>query len=137
MDHEDPVLHAVYLAVRLYRSVSPSHMSYPLVFNPQIQRDSAAILQPYFTSTGLVIKALEHASKMEHIMDFTRLRSLSSLFSMLHQACRNVALYNTTTRTSPCLSSSWRNTCRCGPPLYCALTAPIVAKLLYSAIPEE
>uniref|UniRef100_A0AAQ4PH56 Cytoplasmic dynein 1 heavy chain 1 n=1 Tax=Gasterosteus aculeatus aculeatus TaxID=481459 RepID=A0AAQ4PH56_GASAC len=60
----------------------------------QIQRDSAAILQPYFTSTGLVIKALEHASKMEHIMDFTRLRCLSSLFSMLHQACRNVALYN-------------------------------------------
>ncbi|KAL1257320.1 hypothetical protein QQF64_010564 [Cirrhinus molitorella] len=60
----------------------------------QIQRDAVAILQPYFTSTGLVIKALEHASKMEHIMDFTRLRSLSSLFSMLHQACRNVALYN-------------------------------------------
>uniref|UniRef100_A0A1A8G9X4 Cytoplasmic dynein 1 heavy chain 1 n=2 Tax=Nothobranchius TaxID=28779 RepID=A0A1A8G9X4_9TELE len=60
----------------------------------QIQRDSAAILQPYFTSTGLVIKALEHASKMEHIMDFTRLRCLGSLFSMLHQACRNVALYN-------------------------------------------
>lgn len=60
----------------------------------QIQRDAAAVLQPYFTSTGLVIKALEHASKMEHIMDFTRLRCLGSLFSMLHQACRNVALYN-------------------------------------------
>lgn len=53
-----------------------------------------AILQPYFTSTGLVIKALEHASKMEHIMDFTRLRCLGSLFSMMNQACRNVALYN-------------------------------------------
>lgn len=60
----------------------------------QIQRDASAVLQPYFTSTGLVIKALEHASKMEHIMDFTRLRCLGSLFSMLHQACRNVALYN-------------------------------------------
>uniref|UniRef100_A0A8C7FEC4 Cytoplasmic dynein 1 heavy chain 1 n=1 Tax=Oncorhynchus kisutch TaxID=8019 RepID=A0A8C7FEC4_ONCKI len=56
--------------------------------------DTAAILQPYFTSTGLVIKTLEHASKMEHIMDFTRLRCMGSLFSMLHQACRNVALYN-------------------------------------------
>uniref|UniRef100_A0A8C7FDQ8 Cytoplasmic dynein 1 heavy chain 1 n=1 Tax=Oncorhynchus kisutch TaxID=8019 RepID=A0A8C7FDQ8_ONCKI len=54
----------------------------------------SAILQPYFTSTGLVIKTLEHASKMEHIMDFTRLRCMGSLFSMLHQACRNVALYN-------------------------------------------
>ena len=51
-------------------------------------------MQPYFTSTGLVIKALEHASKMEHIMDFTRLRFMGSLFSMLHQACINVALYN-------------------------------------------
>lgn len=60
----------------------------------QIQRDVAGILQPYFTSTGLVIKALEHASKLEHIMDFTRLRCMGSLFSMLHQACRNVALYN-------------------------------------------
>uniref|UniRef100_A0A8C3AR66 Cytoplasmic dynein 1 heavy chain 1 n=1 Tax=Cyclopterus lumpus TaxID=8103 RepID=A0A8C3AR66_CYCLU len=60
----------------------------------QIQRDAAAVLQPYFTSTGLVIKALEHASKLEHIMDFTRLRCMGSLFSMLHQACRNVALYN-------------------------------------------
>lgn len=27
-------------------------------------------------------------------MDFTRLRCMGSLFSMLHQACRNVALYN-------------------------------------------
>ncbi|KAG7269475.1 LOW QUALITY PROTEIN: hypothetical protein CRUP_009988 [Coryphaenoides rupestris] len=60
----------------------------------QIQRDAATVLQPYFTSTGMVIKALEHASKMEHIMDFTRLRCMGSLFSMLHQACRNVALYN-------------------------------------------
>ncbi|XP_073434094.1 cytoplasmic dynein 1 heavy chain 1 isoform X2 [Dendrobates tinctorius] len=60
----------------------------------QIQRDAATILQPYFTSSGLVIKALEHAFKLEHIMDLTRLRCLGSLFSMLHQACRNIAQYN-------------------------------------------
>lgn len=60
----------------------------------QIQRDVATVLQPFFTSTGLIIKAVEHAAKMEHIMDFTRLRCLGSLFSMLHQACRNIALYN-------------------------------------------
>lgn len=51
-------------------------------------------MQPYFTSNGLVTKALEHAFKLEHIMDLTRLRCLGSLFSMLHQACRNVAQYN-------------------------------------------
>lgn len=60
----------------------------------QIQRDAATIMQPYFTSNGLVTKALEHAFKLEHIMDVTRLRCLGSLFSMLHQACRNVAQYN-------------------------------------------
>ncbi|EPY87752.1 dynein, cytoplasmic, heavy polypeptide 1-like protein [Camelus ferus] len=60
----------------------------------QIQRDAATIMQPYFTSSGLVAKALEHASKLEHIMDLTRLRCLGSLFSMLHQACRNAAQYN-------------------------------------------
>lgn len=73
---------------RIFFSDDPLHLLH------QIQRDASAVLQPYFTSTGLVIKALEHASKMEHIMDFTRLRCLGSLFSMLHQACRNVALYN-------------------------------------------
>lgn len=51
-------------------------------------------MQPYFTSNGLVTKALEHAFQLEHIMDLTRLRCLGSLFSMLHQACRNVAQYN-------------------------------------------
>uniref|UniRef100_A0A8D0MPF5 Cytoplasmic dynein 1 heavy chain 1 n=1 Tax=Sus scrofa TaxID=9823 RepID=A0A8D0MPF5_PIG len=60
----------------------------------QIQRDAATTLQPYFTPNGLVTKALEHAFKLEHIMDLTRLRCLGSLFSMLHQACRNVAQYN-------------------------------------------
>ncbi|XP_075048644.1 cytoplasmic dynein 1 heavy chain 1 isoform X1 [Mixophyes fleayi] len=60
----------------------------------QIQRDAATVLQPYFTSSGLVIKALEHAFKLEHIMDLTRLRCLGSLFSMLHQACRNIAQYD-------------------------------------------
>ncbi|KAM9294157.1 cytoplasmic dynein 1 heavy chain 1 [Gastrophryne carolinensis] len=60
----------------------------------QIQRDAATVLQPYFTSNGLVIKALEHAFKLEHIMDLTRLRCLGSLFSMMHQACRNIAQYN-------------------------------------------
>lgn len=75
----------------------PSLASWPLsTVDPplQIQRDAATIMQPYFTSNGLVTKALEHAFKLEHIMDLTRLRCLGALFSMLHQACRNVAQYN-------------------------------------------
>ena len=60
----------------------------------QAQRDIAAILAPYFTLDGLVVRCLDHAAKLEHIMDFTRLRALGSLFSMLNQASRNVINYN-------------------------------------------
>ncbi|XP_023932000.1 cytoplasmic dynein 1 heavy chain 1-like, partial [Lingula anatina] len=60
----------------------------------QTQRDVAAILMPYFASDGLVIRCLEYAFSLEHVMDFTRLRALGSLFSMLNQATRNVLTYN-------------------------------------------
>jgi len=53
-----------------------------------------SILRPYFSSDGLVIRALEYASTQEHIMDFTRLRALNSLFSMLNQVIKNVLDYN-------------------------------------------
>lgn len=59
-----------------------------------VQREVASILQSYFAPDGLVVKCLEYAMKQEHIMDFTRLRALSSLFSMLNQAVRNVLQYN-------------------------------------------
>ncbi|XP_026482181.1 dynein heavy chain, cytoplasmic isoform X8 [Ctenocephalides felis] len=60
----------------------------------QTQGEIAAILQSYFAADGLVVRCLEYAMKQEHIMDFTRLRALSSLFSMLNQAARNVLIYN-------------------------------------------
>ncbi|XP_050037127.2 dynein heavy chain, cytoplasmic isoform X2 [Dermacentor andersoni] len=60
----------------------------------QTQRDVALILQPYFGSEGLVVRALEWASRQEHVMDFTRFRALGSLFSMLNQATHNVLTYN-------------------------------------------
>lgn len=60
----------------------------------QVQRDVASILTPYFTSDGLVVRALDFAARQDHVMDFTRLRALGSLFSMLNQSCRNVLNYN-------------------------------------------
>lgn len=36
-------------------------------------------------SDGLIIKCLTFAETCEHVMDFTRLRALGSLFSMLNQ----------------------------------------------------
>lgn len=58
------------------------------------QRSSASYLRPFFTLDGLVTKALEYATKFEHIMDFTRLRALGSMFTMLNQCVRNVITYN-------------------------------------------
>ncbi|RZC33924.1 Dynein heavy, DHC N2, AAA 9 and/or MT domain containing protein [Asbolus verrucosus] len=60
----------------------------------QIQVDVANILQPHLAPDGLVVRCLEYAMEQEHIMDFTRLRALSSLFSMLNQSVRNVLQYN-------------------------------------------
>jgi len=62
--------------------------------NLQIQRDIATTLSPFFGSDGLVKRCLDHAAGLEHIMDFTRLRALGSLFSMINQSVRNVQQYN-------------------------------------------
>ncbi|KPM05539.1 dynein heavy chain, cytoplasmic-like protein [Sarcoptes scabiei] len=59
-----------------------------------LQHNFAQTLRNYFTSDGLVKRCYEFATKQEHIMDFTRLRAFSSLFSLLNQCCRNVLLYN-------------------------------------------
>ncbi|XP_045114160.1 dynein heavy chain, cytoplasmic-like isoform X3 [Portunus trituberculatus] len=63
----------------------------------QVQRDVASILSPHLTPDGLVVKCLEYATNnLEHIMDFTRMRALSSLFALLNQAVRNIVQYNNT-----------------------------------------
>ncbi|XP_018494643.2 dynein heavy chain, cytoplasmic [Galendromus occidentalis] len=62
-----------------------------------LQKDMAAILLPHFAEGDLVTKAMEFAKDhLDHIMDFTRLRALSALFSMLNQSVRNVIQYNST-----------------------------------------
>ena len=60
----------------------------------QVQSDFVDIVQEHFSPNGLVVKCLEFAFKQEHIMDFTRMRALESLFSMIHQGVRNVLQYN-------------------------------------------
>ena len=52
------------------------------------------MLQPYFATNAVVSKCLEHGQTMEHVMDYTKLRALTSLFSMLNQAVRNILNYN-------------------------------------------
>ena len=63
---------------------------------PQVQRDCADLLSAHLSSDSLVVRALQHAETLDHVMDFTRLRALGSLFSMLNQMVRNVLNYNQT-----------------------------------------
>ena len=42
------------------------------------------------------MKALEYAEGLDHVMEFTKLRVLNALFSMIHQTIRNVYRYNQT-----------------------------------------
>jgi dynein heavy chain 1 len=60
----------------------------------RLQREISGIIRPYFGGEGLVEKCLEYASTLEHIMDFTRMRALSSLFSMMNEAVRQIHGYN-------------------------------------------
>ncbi|KAL3321193.1 Cytoplasmic dynein 1 heavy chain 1 [Cichlidogyrus casuarinus] len=60
----------------------------------QLQRDVANILQPYFQEDGIVQRCLEFAKDLEHVMDFTRLRALTSMFSIMRQVLRNIMQYN-------------------------------------------
>ena len=60
----------------------------------QVQRDCASILMPYFAPDGLVNKCMEHGTSLDHVMDYTRLRALGTLFSMINQSVRNVLAYN-------------------------------------------
>ncbi|PWN49680.1 cytoplasmic dynein heavy chain 1 [Violaceomyces palustris] len=58
------------------------------------QRDVARAVAPFFEEDGLVNGALEFAKTVEHIMDFTEARALSTLFSLINKTARNVIDYN-------------------------------------------
>uniref|UniRef100_A0A5K3FEA9 Dynein heavy chain, cytoplasmic n=2 Tax=Mesocestoides corti TaxID=53468 RepID=A0A5K3FEA9_MESCO len=78
--------------------VSPTLEGAQVIISPtlQTQRDIANMLMPHFTSNGLVSRCLEFAKDLEHVMDFTQLRALTSLFSLLKQTVRTVLLHNAT-----------------------------------------
>ena len=54
----------------------------------------STILSQFLQTDDLVLKALEEAGKYNHIMQFTDIRALNTLFSLLNKACRNVLEYN-------------------------------------------
>ncbi|KAK4049755.1 dynein heavy chain [Microbotryomycetes sp. JL221] len=58
------------------------------------QRAVADRLEPFFEADGLVSKALEYARTVDHIMDFTDVRALTTLFSLINKSIRNIIDYN-------------------------------------------
>lgn len=58
------------------------------------QRFIADTIEPYFGDDGLVEKSLRFASTVDHIMDFTSIRALTTLFSLMNKTTRNIIEYN-------------------------------------------
>ena len=107
-----PVRPAV-LLLSAFTYPSPSILGSPLPTLPrcpQVQRDCADLLAAHLSSDSLVVRALQYAETLDHVMDFTRLRALGSLFSMLNQLVRNVLNYNQAHPDFP--MQARRNYCR-------------------------
>lgn len=59
-----------------------------------VQRAIVGMLETHFTADGLVPFALHVARTLEHIMDFTAIRALNTLFSLCRSMIRSVLDYN-------------------------------------------
>ncbi|GAA5826137.1 hypothetical protein JCM11251_007177 [Rhodosporidiobolus azoricus] len=62
--------------------------------NLAMQRLVAGRIEQFFEADSLVPQALEYAATVDHIMDFTPSRALTTLFSLLNKSIRTVAEYN-------------------------------------------
>ncbi|KAJ3389103.1 hypothetical protein HDU92_001163 [Lobulomyces angularis] len=59
------------------------------------QKEVSDILRKYFYNDNLIGKVLKQAFTLEHIMDFTTMRAITTLFSLLNKTVRNILDYNT------------------------------------------
>lgn len=60
----------------------------------RVQAHTANLIRQYFGIDNILKKALEEASGLNHIMQFTEIRVLNTLFSLLKKACRTAVEYN-------------------------------------------
>lgn len=72
-------------------SVAPGQMSQKTLATQNLIADFLLIK---LTQDKFIEKALSMARKFKHIMDYTEIRALNTLFSLLNKACRNVLEYN-------------------------------------------
>ena len=63
----------------------------------QIQRECIEYIKNFFNDDGFIINCFHEAGKCaEHIMDYTRLRVINSVLSLLNKGIRNILEYNDT-----------------------------------------
>ena len=60
----------------------------------QVQRECAQVVEPHFTADGLIVRVMDYANSLEHIMDFTRLRVIGAMLSLLNKGITNIIEYN-------------------------------------------
>ena len=58
------------------------------------QAQTADLLEHFFTTESVLSNALKEAGRYNHIMQFTEIRTLNTLFSLLNKACRTMIEYN-------------------------------------------
>lgn len=59
-----------------------------------VQAHVADLLQHYFSDESLLDQILKEARNLNHIMEFTEIRALNTLFSLLGKVCRMIIEYN-------------------------------------------
>lgn len=69
----------------------------------------AGILRNLFVKDSMVEKVLEFSQSLEHIMDFTRMRAMATLFSLLNKTVRNILIIIHHIWISHCLMRNWRH----------------------------
>eukprot|EP00761_Pharyngomonas_kirbyi_P012437 gb/GECH01012464.1/.p1 GENE.gb/GECH01012464.1/~~gb/GECH01012464.1/.p1 ORF type:complete len:4713 (+),score=1227.40 gb/GECH01012464.1/:1-14139(+) len=60
----------------------------------EIQKQCVKLIEPFFASGELVTRTIEFATELGHVMDFTRLRVLTSIFSILNYGIIKIMDYN-------------------------------------------
>ncbi|MCQ2815661.1 MAG: AAA family ATPase [archaeon] len=62
--------------------------------NAEVRRQAVEALRPFFVKEGFVPKALEYVGTLKHIMDFTVIRVIESMFALLRRGITNIIEYN-------------------------------------------
>ena len=60
----------------------------------KVRSKAVDCIKQFFSHNGLVQKALDKVEKLQHVMDFTRIRVIESMFALLRKGTTNIIDYN-------------------------------------------